>query len=107
MVQTMLAIPTLARGIVHKTVSDLALGECAYVAPSALMMTAHRACHIQTNVPVRCLPDTTASMQVRRIAAGYIADVTYCHYQWTPTDPADCPAYAPVIHIVFGDEFLQ
>jgi len=107
MVQTMLAMPMLPKGIVHKTVSDLAPGECVYVAPSALMMTTNRACHIQTDVPVRCDPDATATMQVRRTAAGYIADVTYCHYQWTPTDAADCLVHAPVAHIVFGDEFLQ
>lgn len=46
-------------------------------------------------------------MQVTRTAAGYIADVTYCHYQWTPTDAAAYPAHAPVIRVVFGDEFLQ
>ncbi len=107
MLQTMLAMPTLPKRIVHETVSDLAPGESAYVAPSALMMMANRACHIQTNVPVRHAPDATASMQITHTAAGYIVDVTYCHYQWTPTDAAACPAHTPVIHVVFGDEFLQ
>jgi len=91
----------------RETIADLAPGECAFVAPSALILTADRACRIQTDVSVRRTPDDTANMQVTRTAAGYIADVTYCHYQWTPTDAADDLAHAPVVHVVFGDEFLQ
>ncbi|MDQ6604738.1 MAG: hypothetical protein M3Z19_18615 [Chloroflexota bacterium] len=107
MVQTMLAMPTTPKRIVRETVSDLVPGEYAFVPPSALLMTATRLCHIQTDVAVRHAPDTTASMQITRTAAGYIADVTYCHYQWTPTDTTDSSTHAPVVHVVFGDEFLQ
>lgn len=107
MVYAMLAMPTVPKRISQKTVSDLAPGECAYVAPSALMMMANQTCRIQMDIPVRRAPDPTASMQVTRTAAGFVADITYCHHQWTPTDPADCRAYAPVAHVVFGDEFLQ
>ncbi|MHB8647368.1 MAG: hypothetical protein ACYDAR_16405 [Thermomicrobiales bacterium] len=89
------------------SIADLAPGEWAYVAPSALIVTANRACHLQTDLPVSRTPDSTASMYVRRTTDGYIADVTYCHYQWTPTDRAECLPHAPVVHIVFGDEFLQ
>lgn len=103
MAQMMHATP---RPLVTETVSDLAPGECAYVAPSALLVTANRVCHIQTDMPVSRSPDGTACMQVRRTAGGYIADVTYCHHQWAPTDRVDCLPHAPVVHVVFGDEFL-
>ncbi len=106
MVQQMLAMTTTDRRI-QETISDLMPGECAYVAPSALVVTADRACHLQTDVPVRHTPDGTASMQVTRTAGGYIADITYCHFKWTTTDWADCQPYAPVAHVVFGDEFLS
>lgn len=107
MVQAMLGLVTSVRRLVPETVADLAPGECAYVAPAALMVTADRVCHIQTDVPVRRTPDDTANMQVTRTDGGYIADVTYCHFQWTLTDAADDLPHAPIIHVVFGDEFLQ
>ncbi|MGI8688071.1 MAG: hypothetical protein ACR2M3_05785 [Thermomicrobiales bacterium] len=105
--QMMFAMPRMPKRLMRETIADLAPGECAFVAPSALILTADRACRIQTDVSVRRTPDDTANMQVTRTAAGYIADVTYCHYQWTPTDAADDLAHAPVVHVVFGDEFLQ
>jgi hypothetical protein len=46
-------------------------------------------------------------MRVTRTDGGYIADVTYCHFQWALTDAADGLPHAPIIHVVFGDEFLQ
>ncbi|GEM_PF-6425707 len=99
--------PTMPEPPITETISDLMPGEWAYVAPSALMVTADQGCHIQTDVPVRHTPDSTACMYVRRTVGGYIADVTYCHYQWVPTDRLDCLPHAPVVHIVFGDQFLQ
>jgi hypothetical protein len=107
MVHSMFSMATSARRFMPETVADLAPGECAYVAPAALMVTADRVCHIQTDIPVRHTPDDTATMQVLRTDGGYIADVTYCHFQWTPTDAADNLPYAPILHVVFGDEFLQ
>ncbi|MDQ2783763.1 MAG: hypothetical protein M3Y58_02035 [Chloroflexota bacterium] len=105
--QMISVMTAMSKRIVPETIFDLAPGECAFVAPSALILMADRACHIQTDVSVRRTPDETASMQVTRTRGGYIADVTYCHHQWTPTDAADDVAHAPVIHVVFGDEFLQ
>ncbi|MDQ2787151.1 MAG: hypothetical protein M3Y58_19345 [Chloroflexota bacterium] len=105
--QTMLTMTAMPKRLMRETIADLAPGDCAFAAPSALILTADRACRIQTDVSVRRTPDDTASMQVTRTAAGYIADVTYCHYQWTPTDATDDLAHAPVVHVVFGDEFLQ
>ncbi len=105
--QVLLGMSAMPQRLVRKTVADLAPGECAFVAPSALIMTADRSCRIQTDVSIRRTPDNTATMQVTRTAAGYIADITHCHYQWTPTDMAACPAHASVVHVVFGDEFLQ
>jgi len=105
--QTISVMTAMSKRLMRETIFDLAPGECAFVAPSALIMTADRTCHIQTDVSVRHTPDDTASMHVMRTAAGYIADVTYCHYQWIPTDAVDDVAHAPVLHIVFGDEFLQ
>lgn len=107
MVQPMFGLATAMGRLVPETVADLAPGECAYVAPAALLVTADRVCHIQTDVRVRRMPDNTASMQVTRADGGYIADVTYCHYQWTPTNVADTLPHAPIIHVVFGDEFLR
>jgi hypothetical protein len=106
-VQPMLGVATTAKPPMPATIADLAPGECAFVAPSALLVAADRVCYIQTNIPIRRAPDDTATMQVTRTADGYIADVTYCHFQWTPTNWADSPPHAPVVHVVFGDEFLQ
>ncbi|MDQ6832119.1 MAG: hypothetical protein M3008_01870 [Chloroflexota bacterium] len=107
MMETMLAKPILPKRLVRETIFDLVPGECAFVSPSALILTADRACHIQTDIFAYRTLDDTASMQVRRTAIGYIVDVTYCHYQWTPTDAPDGLPHAPVVHVVFGDEFLQ
>jgi len=87
--------------------SDLAPGESAYVSPAALLVTPDRSCRIRTDTPVRRNPDATATMHVTRTAAGYVADITYCNYQWTPTDWAECQLHAPVCRVVFGDESLQ
>ncbi len=89
------------------TVSDLAPGESAYVPPAALLVTAARACHIRTDSPTRRNPDATASMHVTRTPDGFVADVTYCHYAWGATDWVDAMPYAPVVRVVYGDEFLQ
>ena len=101
------AMPRGANRPARKTVADLAPGECAFVAPAALMVAADRPCAIQTDAPIRRMADDTANMQVTRTPNGYIADVTYCHFQWTPTDWAESPPHAPVVHVVFGDEFLR
>jgi hypothetical protein len=106
-VQSILGMPTMAKPPMPATVADLTPGECAFVAPSALIVTADRSLHIQTDAPIRHTPDNTATMQVTRTADGYIADVTYCHFRWAPTDWADSLPHAPVVHVIFGDEFLQ
>jgi hypothetical protein len=89
------------------TVSDLAPGESAYVPPSALLVSAARACHLQTDIPTRRNPDEIASMHVTRTPDGFVADVTYCHYAWDTIDWADAMPHAPVVRVVYGDEFLQ
>jgi hypothetical protein len=106
-VQPLLAMPVIAKQPAREIVSDLAPGEWAFVTPAALMVAADRTCAIQTDASIRRTPDDTANMHVTRTATGYIADVTYCHFQWTPTDWTDSGPHAPVVHVVFGDAFLQ
>ncbi|MGI8858450.1 MAG: hypothetical protein ACR2JW_22130 [Thermomicrobiales bacterium] len=90
-----------------RTVADLAPGESAYTSPAALLMLPDRSCRIQTDAPVRRAPTADATMHVTRTAAGYVANITLCAYQWTPQDWADCLPHAPVVHVIFGDEFLS
>ncbi len=98
----------LTRPMLAPTISDLSVGESAYAPPSALFVTPERACRLQTNVPVRPASDAHASMQVTRTARGYVADVSYCHYHWElSAETSDAVPHAPVLHIVYGDEFLQ
>lgn len=85
----------------------LSVGESAYVAPFALLITPQRQCLLRADAPSHCTPDTTFSVHVRRTTDGYVADITYCTYHWTPADPLDDVQYLPVKHIVSGDEFLQ
>lgn len=98
---------TLTRPMLAPTISDLSVGESAYVPPTALFVTPERACRLQTNVPVCPTSDAHASMQVTRTARGYVADVSYCHHRWECADWADAVPHAPVLHIIYGDEFLQ
>jgi hypothetical protein len=89
------------------TISDLAPGESAYASPGALLVLPDHSCRIQTDAPLRRAPDGDATMHVTRTDAGYVADITICTYQWTPRDWDDCVPHAPVVHVIFGDEFLQ
>ena len=89
------------------TLAELAPGESAYVSPAALLVTPDRSCRIQIDAPVCRAPDKGTTMHVTRTAAGFVADITHCTYQWTPSAWADCLPHAPVVHVVFGDEFLQ
>lgn len=98
----------LSRPMLAPTISDLSVGQSAFAPPSALFVTSERGCRIQTNVPVRPASDAHASMQVTRTAQGYVADVSYCHYCWElSAETADGVPHAPLLHIVYGDEFLQ
>ncbi|MCA1669123.1 MAG: hypothetical protein LC793_17350 [Thermomicrobia bacterium] len=107
MVRPMPGMMAMARRPARAAVSDLAPGESAYVAPAALIVTADRLCHIQTDALIRRAPDDMATMHLTRTTEGYIADVTYCHFQWMPTDAMNHLPHAPVVHVIFGDAFLQ
>ncbi len=100
-------IPTLPERLLQPILADLAPGESAYATPGALIVTPDRTCRLRTDAPIRYTQSAAASMYVTRTATGYIADITYCHYEWTPTDWPDSVPHAPVDHVVFGDEFLQ
>jgi hypothetical protein len=93
--------------IMTRTIADLAPGESAYASPAALIVAPDRSCRIRTDAPICRAPNADATMHVTLTAAGYVADITSCTYQWTPRTWADCPPYAPVVHVIFGDEFLQ
>lgn len=100
--QTMLDQP-----IAGQTVAGMAVGESAFVPPSALFLLEDRVCHIQTDVPTRRTLDDGASLHVTRTAQGYIADVTYCTCRFETRGRLAATPHAPVVHIVFGDEFLR
>jgi hypothetical protein len=91
----------------QQTIAGMAVGESAYVPPSALFLTRDRACHIQTDAPACSTLADETSMQVTRTAQGYIADVTYCTFQWETRDWLAATPHAPVVHVVYGDEFLR
>lgn len=98
----------LTHSLPPPTVADLSVGESAFVPPAALFVTPERACRIQTDILVRHAQSTQASMQVTRTARGYIADVTYCDYRWElSAETAEGVPHAPVLHVAYGDEFLQ
>lgn len=91
----------------EQTIAGMAVGESAYVPPSALFLTRDRACHLQTDAPTCSTLADETSMQVTRTAQGYIADVTYCNFHWETCDRLTTTPHAPVVHVVYGDEFLR
>jgi hypothetical protein len=100
--QTVLRQPLNAQ-----TIAGMAVGESAYVPPSALFLTRDRACHIQMDAPTCHILADETSMHVTRTAQGYIADVTYCTCRWEARDWLAASPHAPVVHVVYGDEFLR
>ena len=103
----MRARTTLNRSTGNQTIAGMAVGESAYVSPSALFVTRDRACHLQTDFPVSGALNAETSLHVTRTVQGYIADVTYCGCCWEARDESLITPHAPVVHVVFGDEFLQ
>ena len=106
-VQTALLIAALPKRLREYAVGDLAVGESAYVCPAALIVGPNRECRLQTDAPIRPAADGDAMLHITRTPRGYIADITLCAHQWTPTARPDDASHAVVEHIVFGDEFLQ
>jgi hypothetical protein len=103
----MRARTTLNRSTGNQTIAGMAVGESAYVSPSALFVTRDRACHLLTDFPVSGILGEETSLHVTRTAQGYIADVTHCNLCWEARDELLITPRAPVMHVVFGDEFLQ
>jgi hypothetical protein len=93
--------------IMTRTIADLAPGESAYASPAALLMMTDRSCRIQMDALVCRALSGSATMHVTRTTTGYVADITYCVYQWTPRDWMECLPHAPVAYVIFGDEFLR
>jgi hypothetical protein len=103
----MRARTTLNRSTGNQTIAGMAVGESAYLSPSALFVTRGRACHLRTDFPVSGIPNEETSLHVTRTAQGYITDVTYCNCCWEARDGLLIMPHVPVVHVVFGDEFLQ
>lgn len=105
--QTALDMRTMPSRSSALILSDLPPGESAYVSPAALLLTPNRSCRIRTDAPVRRTPDAGTTMHVTRTDGGYVVDITYCTHQWATSEQADCSPYAPVVRVIFGDEFLR